>query len=186
MRGRCGKTTLCQLVARLGGQQLRTVSCHLHSEAGDLLGSLRPGREPGGPLFHWVDGPLVEAMVRGEPFLIDEISLAEDAVLERLNSLLEPERTLLLPDCGRDLVAHPAFRLLATMNPGGDFGKREVSWVDSYCACLSWPEKRKANIALPAMHMVWKTMHVYMCMYKLYTHRKKSWQSVTPKRALVK
>ncbi|KAH9381513.1 hypothetical protein HPB48_005512 [Haemaphysalis longicornis] len=123
----CGKTTLCQLVARLGGQQLRTVSCHLHSEAGDLLGSLRPGREPGGPLFHWVDGPLVEAMVRGEPFLIDEISLAEDAVLERLNSLLEPERTLLLPDCGRDLVAHPAFRLLATMNPGGDFGKRELS-----------------------------------------------------------
>jgi midasin (ATPase involved in ribosome maturation) len=26
-----------------------------------------------------------------------------------------------------ELVAHPNFRLLATMNPGGDFGKKELS-----------------------------------------------------------
>jgi midasin len=36
----------------------------------------------------------------GGVFLIDEISLAEDSVLERLNSVLEPERTLLLPEKG--------------------------------------------------------------------------------------
>ncbi|CAN8018551.1 unnamed protein product [Ixodes persulcatus] len=124
----CGKTTLCELWAALQGQRLRSVSCHLHSEAGDLLGGLRPGRQVGGPLFEWADGPLVEAMARGDAFLVDEINLAEDAVLERLNSLLEPERTLLLPEeGGRQLVAHPQFRLLATMNPGGDFGKRELS-----------------------------------------------------------
>ncbi len=35
--------------------------------------------------FEWVDGPLVLAMRRGDILLIDELNLAEDAVLERLN-----------------------------------------------------------------------------------------------------
>ena len=40
-------------------------------------------------LFEWKDGPLCEAMKSGGIFLVDEISLAEDSVLERLNSVLE-------------------------------------------------------------------------------------------------
>ena len=39
-------------------------------------------------------------MIEGSVFLIDEISLAEDSVLERLNSVLEPTRSLLLPEKG--------------------------------------------------------------------------------------
>lgn len=39
-------------------------------------------------------------MVNGKLFLIDEISLAEDSVLERLNSVLEAEKTLLVPEKG--------------------------------------------------------------------------------------
>jgi midasin (ATPase involved in ribosome maturation) len=39
-------------------------------------------------LFEWIDGPLIEAMQKGDLFLADEISLADDSVLERLNSLL--------------------------------------------------------------------------------------------------
>jgi midasin len=45
-------------------------------------------------IFLWQDGPLVQAMKNGDLFLIDEISLADDSVLERLNSVLEPERKL--------------------------------------------------------------------------------------------
>jgi len=45
-------------------------------------------------IFIWQDGPLVQAMKNGDLFLIDEISLADDTVLERLNSVLEPERKL--------------------------------------------------------------------------------------------
>jgi len=45
-------------------------------------------------IFIWQDGPLVQAMKNGDLFLIDEISLADDSVLERLNSVLEPERKL--------------------------------------------------------------------------------------------
>lgn len=45
-------------------------------------------------IFVWQDGPLVEAMRAGNMFLVDEISLADDSVLERLNSVLEPGRKL--------------------------------------------------------------------------------------------
>ena len=89
-------------------------------------------------LFEWSDGPLVKAMKSGQYLLLDEISLAEDAVLERLNSVLEPSRLLVLAEKNDDspsitdkddriIVAHNQFQLFATMNPGGDFGKRELS-----------------------------------------------------------
>ncbi|PVV04460.1 hypothetical protein BB560_001040 [Smittium megazygosporum] len=120
-------------------------------------------------LFEWVDGPLVTAMKSGSLFLLDEISLADDSVLERLNSVLEPSRTLLLAEKSSDsvaerasedsfesrnstelsegpsqnlfdqkvgnidklsslkLVAASGFEFMATMNPGGDYGKRELS-----------------------------------------------------------
>lgn len=45
-------------------------------------------------IFLWQDGPLVQAMKNGDLFLVDEISLADDSVLERMNSVLEPERKL--------------------------------------------------------------------------------------------
>ena len=40
-------------------------------------------------MFEWQNGPLVESMISGGLFMIDEISLADDSVLERLNSVLE-------------------------------------------------------------------------------------------------
>ncbi|KAF0299690.1 Midasin [Amphibalanus amphitrite] len=152
----CGKTTVCQLLAETAGRSLHTVNCHMHTEGADFLGGLRPvrsraeprsdaaagdgngevsGEDPasgGGGLFEWVDGPLVVAMRNGHYFLADEISLADDSVLERLNSVLEPERTLLLAERsggdGADLVtAETPFRFVATMNPGGDYGKKELS-----------------------------------------------------------
>ena len=82
-------------------------------------------------IFVWQDGPLLTTMKRGDIFLLDEISLAEDAVLERMNSILESERQITVPEKGGDCIevytAHPKFRILATMNPGGDFGKKELS-----------------------------------------------------------
>lgn len=84
-------------------------------------------------------------MLNGDLFLMDEISLADDAVLERLNSLLEPEREIHLAERGAAensnltsstnidphqqniIQAHLDFQFLATMNPGGDYGKKELS-----------------------------------------------------------
>ena len=90
-------------------------------------------------MFQWQDGPLIEAMRNGDFFLLDEISLAEDAVIERLNSVLEPQRRLTVPELSDEennfqtngssgeITSHEEFQFIATMNPGGDFGKRELS-----------------------------------------------------------
>jgi midasin len=81
-------------------------------------------------LFEWSDGSLVQAMKEAQFFLLDEISLADDSVLERLNSVLESQRTLLLAEKGVEdsfVQAAAGFQFFATMNPGGDYGKRELS-----------------------------------------------------------
>nr|XP_036870003.1 midasin [Manis javanica] len=140
----CGKTTICQVFADLANQKLYSVNCHLHMETSDFLGGLRPVRQKTkdkeeidtSRLFEWHDGPLVLAMKEDGFFLLDEISLADDSVLERLNSVLEVEKSLVLAEKGsledKDnevelLTAGKKFRILATMNPGGDFGKKELS-----------------------------------------------------------
>lgn len=76
---------------------------------------------------------MVVAMKEGGCLLVDEISLADDAVLERLNSILEPERKLVISERSRcqsgevfQISASQGFQVLATMNPGGDYGKKEV------------------------------------------------------------
>lgn len=95
-----------------------------------LITSVEEGIKNSTVLFEWMDGPLIQAMKSGDFFLLDEISLADDSVLERLNSVLEPERSLLLAEKGTEdafLTAESTFQFLATMNPGGDYGKKELS-----------------------------------------------------------
>ncbi|KAI2471676.1 midasin, partial [Annulohypoxylon bovei var. microspora] len=96
----------------------------------DLQQRISDNEVKGKALFEWADGSLVHAMRDGQFFLLDEISLADDSVLERLNSVLEPQRSLLLAEKGIDdsfVKASDGFQFLATMNPGGDFGKKELS-----------------------------------------------------------
>lgn len=116
---------------------LATIDTLLRSEgllhARSLLEKARHGLARINSIFEWHDGPLVEAMRDGDIFLLDEISLADDSVLERLNSVLEPARTVVLAERGGQDVDHAAvratdgFQLVATMNPGGDYGKKELS-----------------------------------------------------------
>ncbi|KAI8077783.1 P-loop containing nucleoside triphosphate hydrolase protein [Halteromyces radiatus] len=143
----CGKTTVCQMLAETYGRELQIVNCHQNTETGDLLGGQRPVRQKESdnnmdestgkddqqpkPLFEWHDGPLVQSMRDGHLFLLDEISLADDSVLERLNSVLEPSRLLVLAEKGgkhvEEIIGAKDFKFLATMNPGGDYGKKELS-----------------------------------------------------------
>lgn len=57
---------------------------HLESLAAGVA-ALRSAAAAARAPFGWEDGPLVVAMRRGELLLVDELNLAEDAVLERLN-----------------------------------------------------------------------------------------------------
>lgn len=137
-----GKTTACQLYADMTEQDLITYNCHQNTESADFVGGVRPCRveDSNNMSFTWLDGPLVEAMKRGAVFLMDEISLADDAVLERINSVLEPDRSITLTEKnGDEIYAADSFRFVATMNPGGDYGKKELStalrnrFTEIYC-----------------------------------------------------
>ncbi len=77
-----------------------------------------------------------------------------------IDQVLETERTVTLTEKGGEVVqAHSGFRLLATMNPGGDFGKKELSpalrnrfteiWVDN---ALSEDDIRRIVSCRISMH----------------------------------
>ena len=86
----CGKTTLAQLLAAISGRKFYSINCHKHTEASDLLGSLRPcTKHNSNQKFEYVNGVVIDAMLDGAVLLIDEINTAEDSVLERLNQVLE-------------------------------------------------------------------------------------------------
>ncbi|QDS74739.1 hypothetical protein FKW77_000992 [Venturia effusa] len=96
----------------------------------DIKKQMQDLRDKSRAIFEWSDGALVSAMKSGQHFLLDEISLADDSVLERLNSVLESGRSLLLAEKGSvdsAVTAEDGFQFLATMNPGGDYGKKELS-----------------------------------------------------------
>ncbi|CAG8447499.1 16137_t:CDS:10 [Dentiscutata erythropus] len=120
---------LCSLVRRLDLVCKDEQSLHIDKDKAKHLSSRY--KQSCSTLFEWNDGPLVKAMKSGSFFLLDEISLADDSVIERLNSVLEPHRSLTLPEkggkCVEELVAKEGFQFLATMNPGGDYGKKELS-----------------------------------------------------------
>jgi hypothetical protein len=113
--------------AKADSPEVRPESSKLAAAVAAAAAAAASARMP----FEWNDGPLVVAMKTGGMLLIDEINLADDAVLERLNSVLEPARTLMLAEKGgavSDVIrGHKDFRIVATMNPGGDHGKRELS-----------------------------------------------------------
>ncbi|KAI6182875.1 Midasin [Aphelenchoides bicaudatus] len=120
----CGKTSVAYMLAENG---LESINCHERIDTSDFLGKIRPTNDG---MFKWEDGVVVRAMKSGKLLLLDEISLAQDSVLERLNPLLEIDRKLLLTDSGAQtelIEAQAGFQFVATMNPGGDHGKKELS-----------------------------------------------------------
>ena len=120
---RSSTANLTELIESFGRLETR-------KEDSDLVERIRSGILLSQSLFEWVDGSVVTAMRNGQYFLLDEISLADDSVLERLNSVLESSRTVLLAEKGTidsSITAASGFQFLATMNPGGDYGKRELS-----------------------------------------------------------
>lgn len=126
---------LTELAEALARQASQTSDARLKAQAQAAIQAINGASA----LFEWQDGPLVEAMRSGDHLLLDEISLADDSVLERLNSVLEPGRTLVLAEKsgaskqsseGLDAAqirASDGFQVVATMNPGGDYGKKELS-----------------------------------------------------------
>ncbi|CAL2028660.1 unnamed protein product [Caenorhabditis brenneri] len=88
--------TLSKLVGR---GKLKSINCHERTEITDLLERLRPKQDG---RFEWSDEVVISAMRDGVQLLIDEISLAEDSVLERLNVFYEEDRSFLINDATKE------------------------------------------------------------------------------------
>jgi midasin len=76
------------------------------------------------------DGILIQALEQGRWLVLDNANLCSASVLDRLNSLLEPNGTLLInehhtPDGSAKLVKpHPNFRMFLTMDDMVSFLER--------------------------------------------------------------
>ncbi len=73
--------------------------------------------------FAWTDGPLVEALRKGDWFLINDANLCAPSVLDRLNGLCELGGVLILNEKGNQdgaaevIQPHPNFRLFMCFDP---------------------------------------------------------------------
>lgn len=78
---------------------------------------------------YWVDGVLIDAMRKGYWVLLDEINAASPEVLFAIHSLLDDDGYIVIAEHNGEIVRpHPDFRLLAAMNPSGDYaGTKELN-----------------------------------------------------------
>lgn len=121
-----GKTILSEYYAALKGQPFFRTIFTAKSDNMELIGKYTPRG--------WKDGSLLQA---GRPgpnpgvFLGDELNLANDAVQERLNSLLDKDRRLILSEKGggEEVVFDSDFRFIAAFNPPTKHysGRRKLS-----------------------------------------------------------
>jgi midasin len=85
--------------------------------------NLQEPQEIEGARFQWVDGVLIQALEQGKWLVLDNANLCSSAVLDRLNSLLEPNGYLSInehstADGEAQIVRpHPNFRIFLTMDP---------------------------------------------------------------------
>ena len=83
--------------------------------------------------WRWQDGGIIQALRHGYWVILDEVNLAEPQILERLNSLLEFQPSLVLSEFDNTkfgsggVLIHPDFRIFATMNPAEYAGRSAMS-----------------------------------------------------------
>lgn len=126
-----GQTDTGELIGRYvprdDGETVVQTEWEEEVEGGTL--AVRERAAVAGSLWRWQDGLVVQAMKRGWWVLLDEVNLAEPQILERLNSVLETEPSLVLTEHENEPIApiHPSFRLFATMNPAEYAGRSVLS-----------------------------------------------------------
>jgi midasin len=81
----------------------------------------------GRPMFDFAKGVLWKAVETGQWVLLDEINLAQNEVLERLEQILKNKEIYLLDSNQiRKVTKHEDFRVFAAMNPAHEVGKKAL------------------------------------------------------------
>ena len=134
------KTSAVRFLAALTGAEVVRLNLNGQTDTGELVGRYVPDPQGG---WRFAEGLVPQAMRHGWWVVLDEVNLAEPAVLERLNPCLERVPELTLSEgpgtrfgVGGDVEVHPDFRVLATMNPAEYTGRSVLSeaWRDRFLA----------------------------------------------------
>jgi cobaltochelatase CobS len=115
-----GKSSLVEQVCARLGREVYVVQCHGRAEPSYFVGQIVLGQpETGnGTVTRWVDGPLLTAMRAGAVAVLDEYDVLPPDTVAWLHRLRD-SRTVLVPETGELITAHPDFRLALTGNTGG-------------------------------------------------------------------
>ncbi len=110
----CGKSALARTLARLWELPILEFSFTGETSKADLTAT----RRLRGGATEWSVQAFLEAAARGLLVIVNEYNLAYPDVHSIVNGLFDKGGRLLLPD-GREIRAHPDFRLVATGYPEG-------------------------------------------------------------------
>src|SRR3990167_8482384 len=109
-----GKTSLVRHLAGMNKRQFLRLNLNGATGVEELIGKY---------LFEngqtkWVNGSLIEAMIKGWWLLADEINAATPEILFTLHSLLDDDRQIQQKEhTGEIITPHKNFRFFASMNP---------------------------------------------------------------------
>ncbi len=116
----CGKTSLPVQIAAVLGRPCVRFGMDGETRVSHLRGQQRPAAEDGVLTLRFSPGMLAQAMREGWWIVLDEFEAASPAVLFTLQNVLEEGgRSLLIPETGERIEAHPEFRVFATSNTIG-------------------------------------------------------------------
>eukprot|EP00477_Mikrocytos_mackini_P002172 GAHX01002388.1.p1 GENE.GAHX01002388.1~~GAHX01002388.1.p1 ORF type:complete len:3172 (-),score=674.57 GAHX01002388.1:36-9551(-) len=119
-----GKSSLVENFCKLTDVILKRVNLSENTEFVDLVGKEVPCTVGRKVVFKWINGCLLEAMQKGHWLLLDEINLAQQNVLEGLNSVLDHRRSIYISDLNKEFKCHKDFKIIATQNPHSVKGRK--------------------------------------------------------------
>lgn len=121
-----GKTSAIRYLAQENGKNLIRLSLTGQTGVDEILGKYIITPHAG---MTWIDGPLVDAMKKGDWIVFDEINMAQSEILSVLHPLLDDDKMIMLKECSGEVI-RPAegFRFFATMNPTDEYtGTKELN-----------------------------------------------------------
>lgn len=169
-----GKTSLIESLAKICGKRFIRVNLNDQTDCMDLFGCDLPSEEveksdgstQRNVRFKWMDGPLLRCLKEGGWLLLDELNLADQSVLEGLNSVLDHRKEVYIPDLDETFRCHRDFKIFGAQNPlreGGDRKGLPKSFLNRFTRV--YVDEMKANDyyqivgnAYPSLHPVLREM----------------------------
>ncbi|MGD7043878.1 ATP-binding protein [Jeotgalibacillus proteolyticus] len=113
-----GKTKLAESISELFHQPMYSINCSIDLDAEAMLGYKTIEQINGKSSISFVEGPVIQAMKKGQLLYIDEINMAKPETLPILNGVLDYRRTITNPFTNEIIKAEEGFGVIAAINEG--------------------------------------------------------------------